>query len=240
MTHKSFLHKLSNGNLPVIVYLPHSNFLYGSGLSRDIGPDIMMDSERIVLVVVQYRIGMMGFFSTGDRHAPGNLGLKDQQLALDWVKEMIRYFSGNREDITVFGDASVQYQLMQPSIAFQKAIISGSYAFSYYNGAGAMKGSDAVWAARAFSWTLYGQVLRNKELVEKLQDEPIDKLMSVQGLIHVSRKNLVNQALPEDLCSLYRVLSSTRSTILDPSLTKTLLSTITQCLSQSKTTPTFC
>jgi carboxylesterase type B len=178
--------RTSGDNLPVLVYLPHSNFLYGSGLSRDTAPDIIMENKHIVLVVVQFRVGMLGFFSTGDRHAPGNLGLKDQQLALDWIKEMIRFFSGNKDDITVFGDASVQYQLMQPSIVFHKAIISGNYAFSYYDGVGAQKASVAAKAARVFSWTLYDKVLSNRELIAKLQQEPIDKLMGVQGLIHVS------------------------------------------------------
>lgn len=44
-----------------------------------------------------------GFLSTGDYHSPGNYGLMDMALALEWVYNNIRFFNGDRERITVFG-----------------------------------------------------------------------------------------------------------------------------------------
>lgn len=60
----------------------------------------------------------LGFLSTEDLVSPGNYGLKDQHLALLWMKSNIQYFGGNPDKITIFGEsagsASVQFQLMYP------------------------------------------------------------------------------------------------------------------------------
>ena len=44
-----------------------------------------------------------GFLSTGDEQSPGNYGLKDQNLALQWVQHNIEQFGGNKNLVTIFG-----------------------------------------------------------------------------------------------------------------------------------------
>jgi len=44
-----------------------------------------------------------GFLSTGDSNAPGNYALLDQVAALHWVKENIRAFDGDPDDVTLIG-----------------------------------------------------------------------------------------------------------------------------------------
>ncbi|XP_011705309.1 PREDICTED: cholinesterase-like, partial [Wasmannia auropunctata] len=43
------------------------------------------------------------FISTGDSKAPGNLGLKDQVVALRWVQRNIAAFGGNPNSVTISG-----------------------------------------------------------------------------------------------------------------------------------------
>lgn len=61
----------------------------------------------------------LGFLSTEDEVLPGNLGLKDQQIALRWVQKNIMYFGGDPKKVTLFGEsagaASAHMHMLIPS-----------------------------------------------------------------------------------------------------------------------------
>lgn len=59
-----------------------------------------------VAVTVQYRLGSMGFLSSGDKHQPGNQGMLDQVEALRWVKKNIINFKGDPEKVVIFGESA--------------------------------------------------------------------------------------------------------------------------------------
>jgi carboxylesterase type B len=81
-------------------------------------PDFFMD-KPIVVVTPNYRLSVTGFLSTGDNCIPGNMGLKDQRLALRWVQKNIKYFNGDPTKVTLggmgVGSASVQYHMVSPT-----------------------------------------------------------------------------------------------------------------------------
>ena len=64
-------------------------------------------------------INPTGFLSTVDNILPGNLGLKDQVLALQWVQDNIEKFGGNPQQVTIFGVSaggiSVHFHILSPS-----------------------------------------------------------------------------------------------------------------------------
>lgn len=53
------------------------------------------------MVTMNYRLGALGFLNTGTEDAPGNAGLKDQILALKWVRDNIEAFGGNPDEVTI-------------------------------------------------------------------------------------------------------------------------------------------
>lgn len=89
---------------PVIVYLNGSTFTTGS--KRDVQKKTqMLITEDTVLVTINYRLGMLGFLSLEDPNlgVTGNAGLKDQVMALKWIKKCINAFGGDPSNVTIFG-----------------------------------------------------------------------------------------------------------------------------------------
>uniref|UniRef100_A0A2S2QI72 Carboxylic ester hydrolase n=1 Tax=Sipha flava TaxID=143950 RepID=A0A2S2QI72_9HEMI len=126
------LPKIGVKNLPVMVWIPGGGFSSGHGGMRLYGPKYLMDKD-VVLVTINYRIGILGFLSVEDDVLPGNYGLKDQVLALRWVQENIANFGGDNKQVTLFGESaggvSVGLHLLSPLSKglFHKAILqSGS------------------------------------------------------------------------------------------------------------------
>lgn len=97
--------KSNTENAPVLFYIyPGGNFL-GTSSSRYFGPGHLLEHD-VVLVTINYRIGVLGFGSTGTTDAPGNYGLKDMILALKWVQTNIASFGGNPNSVLIFGSSS--------------------------------------------------------------------------------------------------------------------------------------
>ncbi|GLG93752.1 Esterase FE4 [Gryllus bimaculatus] len=122
---------LKTDALPVVVSLHGGAFKYGDAGVNRYGPDYLV-AEDVVLVTLNYRLGPLGFLFMEDA-CPGNAGLKDQVAALRWVKENIKAFGGNAENVTLIGmsagGASVHFQMLSPMTKglFHRAIaMSGS------------------------------------------------------------------------------------------------------------------
>ncbi|CAL7939259.1 unnamed protein product [Xylocopa violacea] len=86
----------------VLVFFHPGAFYFLSAQSFNFGPEYLMDKD-IVLVTTNYRLGSLGFISTGDASAPGNLGLKDQVIALRWVQRNIGAFGGDPNSVAISG-----------------------------------------------------------------------------------------------------------------------------------------
>lgn len=105
--------------LPVLVWLHGGGFNAGAG--SDIDPRRMAEDGRLVVVTVNYRLGIFGFLGLPGLAGSGNFGLLDQQAALRWVQGNIAAFGGNPENVTLAGESagadSACAQLTAPSSA---------------------------------------------------------------------------------------------------------------------------
>lgn len=100
-----------------------------SGGAHWMGPEILLN-ENVVLVTINYRLGPFGFLSLHTSEYSGNMGLKDQILALKWVNENIHNFGGDKSKITLYGHSagasSVNFHLLLPASRnlFKRAIMA--------------------------------------------------------------------------------------------------------------------
>ena len=119
-----------------MVFIHGGGFEFGSGASPTYD-GTQFAKQGVVLVTINYRLGNFGFLALPelDEEAPsGDFGLQDQLFALEWVRENIKAFGGDPENILAFGESAGAHSigmLMTSPLAegaFDKAIIeSGAW-----------------------------------------------------------------------------------------------------------------
>ncbi|XP_037615302.1 acetylcholinesterase [Sebastes umbrosus] len=117
-------------NLTVMVWIYGGGFYSGSSSLDVYDGRYLAHSETVIVVSMNYRIGAFGFLALhGSSEAPGNVGLLDQRMALQWVQDNIHFFGGNPKQVTIFGEsaggASVGFHLLSPDSrpTFTRAIL---------------------------------------------------------------------------------------------------------------------
>ena len=112
--------------LTVMVWIHGGGFWFGSGNDYD-GTRLAMDGN-VIVVTMNYRLGILGFLSVDHAAARGNYAIWDQKLAFQWVHDNIGAFGGDRNSVTIFGESaggwSVSCHSLIPSNAglFQRVI----------------------------------------------------------------------------------------------------------------------
>jgi para-nitrobenzyl esterase len=97
--------------LPVMVWLHGGSNRVGSGAQSSYN-GVSLTARGIVLVTINYRLGVLGFFSHPElsakspHHSSGNYGLLDQIAALRWVHENIAQFGGDPQNVTLAGESA--------------------------------------------------------------------------------------------------------------------------------------
>ncbi|GMR38406.1 hypothetical protein PMAYCL1PPCAC_08601, partial [Pristionchus mayeri] len=96
-----------SGNYPVMVYIHGGTFTTGgTDIYHWKGSVRNLVSRGVVVVTIQYRIGLIGFFTTFTERFPPNSLQYTKILALRWVKEEISNFGGNPNSVTIFGQSA--------------------------------------------------------------------------------------------------------------------------------------
>ncbi|KAF2898715.1 hypothetical protein ILUMI_07460 [Ignelater luminosus] len=167
---------------PVMFWIHAGGYEFGSGNTSIHGPDYLI-SQDVVIVTINYRLGLLGFLSLEDPGLgiPGNAGLKDQVMALRWVQRNIRQFCGDPNNVTICGEstggASVHYMMLSPMTKglFHKAIMQSGTALDYWS-----RGQSS---ATLIAEALELQTVNEREILKILQDLSVEELYKIQEKI---------------------------------------------------------
>jgi para-nitrobenzyl esterase len=99
--------------LPVMVWIHGGAYIFGSGGPPYNGETLVREGN-VIVVTMNYRMGELGFLVhpaiTAEARAANaptaNFGLLDQRLAMQWVRDNIAAFGGDRNNVTIFGESA--------------------------------------------------------------------------------------------------------------------------------------
>ncbi|CCD72924.2 Carboxylic ester hydrolase [Caenorhabditis elegans] len=170
---------------PVMVYVHGGGFEISSSREFcDYSISSTLPMKDVILVTMNYRLGILGFFTTGDEVCPGNFGLWDQTLALQWVQKHIASFGGDPNNVTLFGQsaggACVDLLTLSPHSRdlFQKVVpMSGSAMceFAMRTAENEAHVFDDILARLGFTGS------GSKERLEFMRSLPCDKITGKTG-----------------------------------------------------------
>ncbi|XP_055914770.1 esterase 6-like [Eupeodes corollae] len=162
--------------LPVFVFIHGGAFMFGG--AGFYSPKIFMSEGGMIVVSLNYRLGPLGFLTTEDGVIPGNLGLKDQLLALRWIKTNIHHFGGDPDKILLAGQsagaASVHLQMLRKeteSLVSAAIAISGTALNPWVMQINPKEKTDSLVKHLNCSSVSHG-----KDIKSCLQDQPLEKL----------------------------------------------------------------
>jgi para-nitrobenzyl esterase len=134
--------KTSAAKLPVMVWIYGGGFVTG-GTSEPRQDGTNLARKNVVIVSMNYRLGIFGFFAypglaaeSPKGSSAGNYGLLDQVAALQWVQKNIEGFGGDPSNVTIFGESAGSFSvsgLMASPVAkglFVRAIGESGAAFA--------------------------------------------------------------------------------------------------------------
>ncbi|WAQ93576.1 EST2E-like protein [Mya arenaria] len=169
-------------NHAVMVWIHGGGYTYGDG-NMTTGT-VLAGYGNVIVVTINYRLGMLGFLNVGDERANGNMGLWDQRLAIQWVNKNVDAFGGDPSRITIFGESagamSVHLQSLYPKNRglFQNVISeSGTATLPFH------VDSDNLPAARIYAEHFKCRTDTNEDIVQCLKSVDTKRLIDMAEVI---------------------------------------------------------
>lgn len=146
-----------NERKPVMVFIHGGSFQFGGISADETDGSALASLGDVVVVTIGYRLGVFGFLNAfNSEEGPNNVGLLDQQLALEWIQKHIKSFGGDSRQVTLFGESagghSVGMHMVSPKSQplFKRAILQSGVplsllrSYDVYADSEGMKGIESV------------------------------------------------------------------------------------------------
>lgn len=180
------------GAKPVFVWIHGGAFLAGGSNGYDGGE--LACSGDMVVVTINYRVGVLGFVNFGDvlglPDIPSNLGLRDQIAALEWVRDNIAAFGGDPQRVTIAGQSAGSMSV--------SLLLLSRQTWPLYRGAIMQSGAVSLIHDREHSQRVarrYAELLDlNQGDLDKLRQIDVATLLEVQTRIGKEERNSIPAA----------------------------------------------
>ncbi|XP_068084604.1 juvenile hormone esterase isoform X2 [Anabrus simplex] len=162
-----------------MVWIHGGAFIFGSGNPNNFGPDFLVEKD-VLVVLVNYRLGMLGFLNMHNKDVPGNMGLKDQVAALRWVQKNIAKFGGDPKQVTIFGESaggvSAHFLMLSPMTKglFQRVICQSGVSLNPWSFKLSVSENNKI----LLNFVGCGD-LEGDELLKCLKEVPVEKLTQI-------------------------------------------------------------
>eukprot|EP00211_Chloroparvula_japonica_P001153 CAMPEP_0119131572 /NCGR_PEP_ID=MMETSP1310-20130426/10456_1 /TAXON_ID=464262 /ORGANISM="Genus nov. species nov., Strain RCC2339" /LENGTH=570 /DNA_ID=CAMNT_0007122155 /DNA_START=74 /DNA_END=1786 /DNA_ORIENTATION=+ len=95
-----------SSGFPVMFFIHGGGYIGGAGSDNIYWGDVFANHTDTILVTINYRLGATGFLFSREAGFGGNYGIRDQQMALMWVRDNIAAFGGNPANVLLFGQSA--------------------------------------------------------------------------------------------------------------------------------------
>ncbi|KAK3589975.1 hypothetical protein CHS0354_035003 [Potamilus streckersoni] len=166
--------------MPVMIFIHGESYEIGTGNAYD--GSVLASYGGVIVVTVNYRLGVLGFLSTGDASAAGNYALLDLLAIFSWIKDNIGAFGGDKDRVTLFGHgygAALVNIFLFSSMArdetyFQRVILQSGSALSSW----AVSVNPALCTNRlARNVNCSGSIDNSDELINCLRSKSVEDLV---------------------------------------------------------------
>ncbi|NEW39546.1 carboxylesterase family protein [Nocardia cyriacigeorgica] len=156
---------------PVLVWIHGGAYLAGGGAWNLYDATDLVRETGIVVVSINYRLGVLGYLRM-PAVSPGNLGVRDQIAALEWVRAHIRDFDGDPDRVTVAGQSAGAHSIVAMlGIESTRGLFGRAIVQSAPFGIGFQREAKASRAAQAFLSALGGDP----------RTAPVDRVLAAQA-----------------------------------------------------------
>ncbi|KAJ7601598.1 lipase [Mycena polygramma] len=181
------------GKLPVVVWLHGGGHALGSGYEVLYEPDGLVkqaaaDGQPLVFVAINYHLGFFGF-ATGEAMVKAkqtNAGLRDQRVALEWIRDNIESFGGDPRRVTAIGqsvgasDISLQMTAFggEQGVPFQQAITMSGGPGLNFNTKSDLVANNTAAIAQKVGCLKEGEA-QSEATLECLREAPVEVLTNL-------------------------------------------------------------